>query len=276
MANLNDAIRAFGKVLVGKQDTQEIRFALTGDGSSSSASDVDGRPGWTWVRYDDEPDRVSQVRNDRLPEVPQGIPVVIGKLYPIDRVVQILGINKPLYDLFIGDGAYVSYLLPKHGDSHHATLGADPAYIDIRNLLNGRVRPNSPSSSSVYIESFAYNYNGERVIFPGGGVDLAGDFPGETSSHRYVLISVDTITGGPRKTPGSISPITVAATPPDVPLWYQPLAVILLKNGDSVVIETDIHDYRMVIDVTNRPYESLLEHMAYMERLLTKHLAGDV
>ena len=278
MPTMDDVIRKWKEKFGSKQDAEMLRFVLTGDGSSAVTCDVNARVGWAWVRYDEEPNKVSQVRNAIMPGAAQDVPVVIGKKFVTDPMVQILGINQPLYDMYWGPDQYLSYLLPAHGPTHHAISGSDPAYIDVRNILNGRVRPTNPETLSIHAESFSYHYQDERLLFGGGGMDLEGDVPGTASYQRYVLISLDTIEKRLRKTLGISSPIAVAATPPTVPIWNVALALVLLSNGLSAITDSDIYDYRVIFEPSGlyNTYRNLVQYMQYNDLLWVRHLMGEI
>lgn len=278
MPTKDDVIRKWKAKWDSKQDQPEMRFALTGDGSSATTCDVVNRVGWAWVRYDDEPDKVSQVRNAIMPGAPQDVPVIIGKRFVTDYGVQILGVNQALYEMFWGYDGFSSYLIPIHGPTHHAVSGSDPAYIDVRNILNGRLRPTNPESLSVYAESFAYQYQDERLLFGGEGVDLSGDLPGAANYQRYVLITLDVVERGLRKILGVASPNTVAATPPSTSIWNIPLGLVLLEQGMSSITESSIFDYRILFDPIGayNTYRNFVQYMYHNDLLWVRHLTGEI
>jgi len=278
MSTKADAIREWRKLFNSKQDKPQMRFALTGDGSSATTADVNNRAGFAWVRYNEEPDKVSQVRNAIMPGVPQDVPVIIGKKFVTDYSVQILGINQALYDMYWGYDGYSSYLLPAHGSTHHAVSGSDPAYIDVRNILNGRLRPTNPVSLSVYAESFAYSYQDERALFSGEAVSLAGDLPGAANYRRYALISFDVVEQGLRKILGATSPAAVSATPPSTPIWNVPLGLVLLEQGMVSITDSSIYDYRVLFEPIGNlnTYRNLVQYMAHNDEVLAKHLIGEI
>jgi len=273
-----DAIRTWRQLLENKQDNLTLRYALTGDGSDAETADVAGRTGWAWVRYDEEPHKVSQVRNWQFPGIAQDVPVVIGKLFPTDRYVQILGINRTLYEQFMTDDALNAYLVPPHGASHHGVYGSDPAYMDLRNLLPGRVRPTDPLGLSVYVEPFAYGYANTRGYFPGGGLDLTYDVPGTAGYHRYVLITFDTETQTLERVIGADTVTTISPTPPDVPMFHVPLAVVQLPYAETEIDEGYIFDYRILWPVTgmHKVYENLIQYIELQDELWEKHQSGEI
>lgn len=278
MARREDAVRAFAEVFRGKQDAEVLRFALTGDGSDAFNADVSGRPGWAWVRYDEEPHKVSQVRNRIFPGIAQEVPVVIGKKFVTDRQVQILGINEPLYDMAMNEDQRVSYLVAPHGPTHHAIRGTDPAEIDLSNILNGKVRGTDPVSMSIYVESFMYYRAGEIVQFGGGGIDLTASIPGAVNQQRYMLISLDVPSMALRATPGLESPTTVPSTPPGVPLWNIPLSLVRLYNGQEEITNGDFWDYRIAFSPVgvHNMYRNFNQFMHYNELMWTRHLTGEL
>jgi len=278
MTSQRDVLRQWKKLLGSKQDAPVIRFALTGDGSDSATAEVANRPGWAWVRYDEEPHKVSQVRNRIFPGIVPEVPVVIGKRYESDRMVQILGINEALYDMAMSEGERISYLVAPHGPTHHALLGTDPAEIDVANILNGKCRATDPESMSVEVEAVAYFHNGKRETFGGGGVDFTGDDPGATNYQRYGLVTFDVREQALRKTLGLSSPNTVPATPPDVPLWNIPIAVVLLYYGMTAVTVDYIYDYRILFPPTGiyQIYRNFNQFMHYNELMWTRHLTGEL
>lgn len=278
MSQLRDAIREWRSLLDLKQDVGPIRFALTGDGSNLTTSDIDGRPGWAWVRYDEEQNKVSQVRNRKIPGIPQDVPVVIGREFPTDRYIQILGINWPLYDMFITNPDLVRYIVPPHGDSHHALLGGDPAYIDVRNILNGRIRADIPPTMSIYVESLAYEYWDKRELFGGGGLDLTGYIPPTANYHGYVAVSFDVTEQRLRAGSGTTGPVAVPASLPEIPIWNIPIGAVLMYNGMTTITESDVHDLRILFEPVGKhhTYRSMVQDMYYQEVYWTKHLIGDI
>lgn len=267
MTTRENVFRVWRQLFDNKQDSQPLRYALTGDGSSSDTANVVEKPGWAWVRYDEEPHKVSQVRNWRFPNIAQNVPVVIGKYYPTDNFVQILGINRTLYEQFMTDDALNAYLVPQHGASHHGVYGSDPAYMDLRNLLPGRVRPTDPASLSIYVEPFAYPHDATREYFPGGGLDLADSVPTSAGYHRYVLITFDTIDQNLETLDGDLTVTTIPPTPPAVDRLCIPLALVQLPYGITEIVEGYIFDYRILWQPTGlyQSYEDLFNLIAVLE-----------
>jgi hypothetical protein len=269
------ALRSLKKLLDGYQKANPIRFALTGQGTGAATSDVDGKPGWAWVRYDELQSKVSQVRNKKFPGIPEGVPVVIGKLYPTDKYVQILGISESLYGEHYTDDTLGGYLVPPHGQTHNSQA-SDPAPIDLGNLVPGLVHQTDPDSTSVIVESFRYMNNLSVEKFDRNSVDLSGSEP-TTGYHRYTLISVTPSSGTARATDGD--QVTTPAIPdvPSVPAGDIPLAVVDVKNSTDIT-NNDIYDYRVVFRDAGRNVQEALRQLALVESeldfALTTHVVG--
>lgn len=247
---MTDLVTVMGKwrELVGLfQVEQTFRFALTGDGSSADTANVDGKPGWAWVRYDEKQDKASQVVNWRFPGIVQDVPVIIGKQYATDRYFQVLGVNLDMYLDRLATEAINSYVVPKHGESHHGASGSDPAPVDLRNLVFGKVQPTSPVSLSVYAETFNYDANGVFLVWPGGDIDLTASVPAGGGTHQYALVSLNISTGALVATDGEATPIPVATDMPTVPTGHIPLAGVLLEDTDTTIVNSQIYDYRVVL-----------------------------
>ena len=226
-----------------KADVQMYRTALTGDGSTASTLDVAGKEGWAWVRYDEKQDKASQVVNQVMPGAPQGVPVIIGKKYPHDKFYQILGINEQLYYEHTSPAEYVSYLLPKHGETHQYE-SSDPAWITLGNLLPGSVTATTPNTMFVTGNALTYEYGGDAVAFAGGSIDLTASIPPLTGTHRYVLITIDPTTNLLARTEGDPTPLPVTPGIPGVPLAHVPLAVVMVADTATSIAQASIFQYK--------------------------------
>lgn len=276
MSDLDSVLTRWRKLMDLFQVEQNYRFALTGDGSSADTADIEGKPGWGWVRYDEKQDKASQVVNWRFPGIVQDVPVIIGKQYPTDRYYQVLGINLDLYLDHLTTSIIESYVVPRHGESHHGSLGNDPAPIDRRNLVFGKVQPTSPTSLIVYAEAFSYDADGTYGTFAGAGVDLTDYLPVVANTHRYVLVTVDSSTNTLAVTTSDPVPTPMMPNIPSVMAGHIPLAVVLLEQGITVIGEDRIYDYRVILgtvggylDVINQVTGAL---EAEVDFLLTDHM----
>jgi hypothetical protein len=277
MTTAQQVVAAFAELLAMKQTTPAYRYAQTGQGTGAATSDVGGHVGWAYVRYDDSAHRVSQVFNPRFPGIPEDVPVIIGKERPVDQYVQILSINWAVYFERLTAGSLAQYLVPQHGPTHSAVTGSDPAYMDLRNLLPGRVRQTDVATSSVYAEGLYYDYAGALAYFPGGDIDLAAYVPGVADTHRYVLVSIDPTTNDLAATGGGMFPTTIVPAPPTIPAGHVPLALVLAVQGMTVVEEADITDYRILFsgaraEMATVNEVALLAETVFLELDLLHHL----
>lgn len=275
MASREDAVRAWKNLLGRYQESSPIRFALTGDGTGAVTSDVDGRVGWAWCRYDEEQSKVSQVFNPRFPGIPGEVPVVIGKLYPTDKYVQILGINEALYREHYTDGNIEGYLVPAHGQSHNSQ-GSDPAPIDLGNIIPGLVHQTDPDSMEVIVESFRYINNLTVQTHDTIAVDLSGVTPA-AGHHQYVLIALIPSTGAIRTTESS--EVTTPAIPdvPDADPGDIPLAVVDVRQGANIT-NNYIYDYRAIFNDAGSGILEATKQMLWLDHMMdcevTRHEVG--
>ena len=253
---------AWKEVLGKKADRAIIRYAITGDGSSAANANVTGRTGMAWVRYDEKDDRASQVMNYRFPGIAQGVPVVVGKQYPTDRFFQILGLNVELYYQSMPAGTFPAYLIPPHGSTHTGTSGSDPAPIVINNIVHGRMRPTSPVSMNVFVETLYYEYNGTITYWYGGTVSLAAHSPPDTGTHRYVLISINATTNALATTAGVIVPSPVSPTLPDVPMGHIPIGAVMLQDSTTAITYSILYDYRILFAVAGSVAQQINQLLA--------------
>jgi len=253
VAGKEEAIQKLKKWWATKADVQMYRTALTGDGSNASTCDVTGHDGWAWVRYDEKQDKASMVVNQVMPGAPQGVPVIIGKKYPHDKYYQILGVNMELYYEHTSPTEYISYLLPLHGSTH--TWGnSDPAWIDVGNLLPGAVSATSPVSMFVTANSLLYEYRGSGQTLGASTIDLTTHIPGVAGTHWYTLISIDPDLNALEATDGAAVPIPMMPGIPAIPLQHVPLAVIMMVNGMTTIVQTDIFQYKFLFGPSSYIY----------------------
>lgn len=114
------------------------RYALTGDGSNAVTADVNGKPGWSWIRYLGEQAKASIVINRVMPGCAQNILVVVGKKFPMDSQLQILDINFEPYASNTSATRLRRYSEQRHAGAYQAEFfsldsigaGGDPVVID--------------------------------------------------------------------------------------------------------------------------------------------------
>jgi len=90
-----EARQALGKLLEQFQRKQEYKYGLLGD--SNGTVMVPSRPGWAYIRYRDDLNRLSLVRYLLQEQLPDGCPVKVGKKYPSDPFDQVLEVDWTMY-----------------------------------------------------------------------------------------------------------------------------------------------------------------------------------
>lgn len=272
MPTREDVLAKWKTLLQKKQDLGLYRTAITGDGSDTDNCDIAGRPAWWWVRYDEKQDKASQVRSLLGTGWPQDVPVVIGKRYPFDKEYQVLGLNWSFYYDSADSSQYIQYLLAKHGPSHRAPDGGDPAWIDLRNLIPGRVQSTDPTSMRVYIQAFYYDYNGVMQRWDGGEQDLIGYRPLAVDRHHYVAICLNPATNTITVLTGLAAPLPVVPALPVVPSGLIPLGAALLTQAMVTVEETDIYDIRLLFTGLGDYISAINARVADIESTLWKEI----
>lgn len=186
MSNQEEALNAWQDVMGSLQPRAVLRRGLVGDGAGHV--EVTGLPGWIWIRYEEELNRLSTVRCF-IGYLEEGTPVIVGKWHPEEDYEQVLGISWGLYSVGLTNYVYTFNKVPQHGETHHGTVGSDPAWIDYANFVFGRVSPTNPDTMIVDIGSFVYPDGPEVKDYDGGTLDLTSEVPG--AGHKYVLVYFD-------------------------------------------------------------------------------------
>ena len=245
MASLDDALRALGDLLDAKEDRQVFRLALAGDGSGAADTGVSGRPGWSWVRYSEDPSKVSMVRNVRRRGVEAETLLVVGKEFSDDEYEQVLDIDLSVYWDTLTEHEAASMAVGRHGDAHNAATGNDPAPIDLRNILEGRGRATDPASLWVYVEPFRYIADGIRR-WAGGNIDLTTHVPAGANEHCYAIVYLDTGTAALATVAGAAVVAPAIPAIPVVPDGAYPICIVDLSNGDTTIQDgSNLYDYRV-------------------------------
>lgn len=234
-----EAEQALERLLETRKPVTPILRAVTGDGTSSATTGVSGRAGYTWVRYHGDGNKASQVFNRRFPDIEPDVPVIVGKEFETDEFLQILTIDVSAHLQDIDEEVLQNIAVGKHGDSHSAVSGADPAAIDFRNITEGRVRVQS--GLTVYVERFRYCFNGYQ-LWDGGSLTIVA--PPAAGTYRLTMISLDVFTGTVTQTHGSAVSIGFSAPLPSTPDHSIPLALVRVENAQTALRENDMYDWR--------------------------------
>jgi len=240
---MEEAVSPWRKIFNKLQSKIEVRVGLLGDGIGNVS--VTGKPGWNWIRYRDDLNRLSMVRNVTAARLGDGIPVFVGKKYPDDEYEQVLGVYWDQYILDAGLDTIDQYAGGEpHGDKH-AGKANDPVPVDLNNLSPGKVVPTSPASLSVDVQQFIYVTGCDVFEYPGETLDLTDNVP-TIYGRRYVMIYLDLDTDAVAALNGDV--VTWADTPEiPAPLPYTiPLALIDLESGQATITDADIYQYKVI------------------------------
>ena len=245
MATQQEALNAWKKVVGALQPRTPLRSGILGNGGG--AVDVPNLPGWAWIRYEENQSRLSMVRC--VLALDDGTPVLVGKWHFEDDYEQVLSVNWGPYGAHLSPEDVARYATQPHGETHHGTYGSDPAYIDLNNLVVGRVKATDPASLFVIVESFSYPYGNEVRDYGGNVIDLTASVPGVAGQHRLVLIYFDLDAEGTGTVDGDTSVITVDADIPTLEgVRAIPLALVDLENAQATILDfQDIWQRKLIL-----------------------------
>lgn len=199
---------------------------------------VNGRPNWVWVRLEHGRDRApvqafnaAQVR--RIPDCPVRVKLVNGLLhvvgYDVSSMASFLG-NTPL-------------------DSTEPGLGSiEP--VSTRRIKSGLLHCYKVGGSyglSIYVEPFAYHYNGQDLYWAGGALDVSGYVTTTAGTQNWIKVGHNPATNALGAVAGTAKSQLVALTRADLDALslagYIPLGGVKVKQG-----QTAIDDERTLAD----------------------------
>jgi hypothetical protein len=222
----HEARAALQRVFEQYEVRRDDRFGLLGNGSSTVM--VPDRPGWSYIRYRDDQNRMSLVRYLLQEQLPDGCPVRVGKRFPDDPFEQVLGVDWSLY----------AYAPTQSTVTQHGTQ-----VITLNDLAEGRVTVTNPVSLAVDVRGLLYVNGSSAVEFSGGSLDLAADVPG-AAGHWQVLVYMDLDADELDSVVGDLTAVGTDARAPSVPENALPLALVDLANGDTEITGDDITQYK--------------------------------
>jgi hypothetical protein len=236
MATDQDVYAAWSELIKLFQPNSRVKRGLLGDGEGSV--DVDGKPGWSWIRYVGETQKLSQVRNPQWSWLADDTPVIVGKLDAEDPYEQVKYPDLGMYADQWTDAQLAAYAGAPHGENHHGSWGNDPAPIDLNNIEPGKVKEQEPPDQTVYVEPFIYPYGLDLIKFDGNTVDLSAEFPA-AGNHRYALVHLVYSTG---ELGYAVADAVPAAADPDMPSAVSntiPLGIARLVGGETEITQED-------------------------------------
>jgi hypothetical protein len=243
MASKEEAQAALNKILQNKKDKFDFRFAVTGDGNGTAASNfyISQDKSFCWVRDINNLDRPYAVlhRGKISPKV--NLPVIVGRDDIEPQFEKILGLN---YDgLPRNISASIAQDIGQH-HTQHEWGGGDEVFLDGRQLTPGLVYPTSPASMQVRIKPFVYFWNGWGRYTGGTSVDLTTYKPSNAGFAVALLIVfdreneiIDYVQGSESTLGSSWYSITPDPRPRDMPL-----GIIGLENSTTEITWTNSTD----------------------------------
>lgn len=235
-----EARQELQRLLAHYQPRQGVRHGLLGDGNGTVM--VPNRPGWAYIRYREDLNRLSIVRYLLQEQLPDECPVVVGRKHPDDPFVQVLDKDWTLY----------AYTPSQSTVTQHGT-----EVITLEDLAPGKVVVTDPVSLSVDVRAFLYVNGSNAVEYGGGTIDLTGDVPG-AAGHWLSLVYMDLDVDELASTTGDLTTVGVYAPAPDVPENALPLAVVDLANGDTEITGDDIVQYKAMYNSVGGQVENVL------------------
>lgn len=195
-----------------KQDHLLSVPALLGDGQGNI--NVAGSNNRSYVRIGGQ---VTEVRNTRIRQMIDNLPIIVGTSPEEPGVTQILSVNTgPLAAL-----NYALGTITAHAKTHRLWVsggGTDPIYLEGYQLLPGRLGPVS-TSVSVTVYPFVTWIGGAWREAGNETLDLSAHVPATAGKCRMVLISVDADgdlvqTAGSEVNLADLAPLTDTPNPP--------------------------------------------------------------
>lgn len=241
MANIDDARSHWAKVSGGFKKNRDIRYAWTGDGRGTAASNYyyGDRKQYIWVREDDNRPFPVLNRGNVSPTI--NLPVVLGYDDIDPHLEQVLDINWSA--LPANSTGSTIYNIGAH-HTQHEWRGGDEVFIDSRQFTTGAVAPTNPTSMQVKVFPFTYYSDGWKRFAGETSSDFTAHIPSSASYSRAILVAFDmeneevTYTVGEQfPTPETWDKLLVSVDPfatlPNVPTGHKPLGALLLSKNTT-------------------------------------------
>jgi hypothetical protein len=234
--------RAFNK----KQDTIKRNRGILGNGSGVVV--VPDRPDYRYVRLNADAKKVEAVLGHPLVPDVDGLPVIL-KQEPDSQLWELEKVDRGALSQ-VGSGWNVP-LLGTHHASHEwedFMPGPDTVSMFPRALTALRTEPTATYSMDIVVRPIRYSYEGVSKKYKGGQYSLTSYVP--AVGQRYVLTYLDVRDGTLKTLTGNPTTYSIALdpTPPRIPWYAKPSALIKLRQNQNIVTETDIEDARLVVD----------------------------
>jgi hypothetical protein len=227
--------------------------------------EVNGRPGFVWVRLRNQLNELIQAFNEEVaPVFDLPVRVIYDSANPIRY--KVIGRDVGRYTVWVTTNAAgdtvpsTSSYLPAHGASHSFNKltgvgGGDVVWVYSDQFIPWLVTPSGSSgANSVSVQPSAYYY--DQQFRWAGGTGIAGFdtlLPTGSSNARMLLVYLDPDTGTPFLATGTLTEFanTITGTADIMPYMPSlieptdiPLAGVRLITGSSVLLWQNLYDLR--------------------------------
>jgi len=253
MTSLKQLQQQFNSIQSVRQPVRKKFQALIGHPDGSTIDDPE-HAGYVFIRIDGDSNRVRHARcRAVLPRYNQ--PVIVAYSDERPGTLEVIDLNDEAFPPNAA-GTDTSYdgsaQLGKHA-AQHAMFGGDTTWIDLKQIVPLRTRPDNPVSMQVYVESGPYQYLNGYNYWPGGlSSDMTAQIPSSALTQIYRIIYINPTTN-------ALAYINSAEMADDpymanyegildlIPVTSVPLSAVRLHNGMTTITETDIYDLRAII-----------------------------
>jgi hypothetical protein len=224
-----------------------------------NAVEVEGRPGFVWVRLRNQLNELIQAFNESVSPV-FDLPVLVEYDKASPTRYKVMGRDVGRYTVWGAGTSDTSSYLPRHASQHQFdTLtgigGGDVAWIYSQQFMPWLVTPSGSSGAlSVSVQPMAYYYDDQFRWAGGTGVAGFDNLrPTGSSNARMLLVYLDPDSGNPYLATGTLTEFanTITGTAQILPYMPSlieatdvPLAGIRLITGTSVLLWPNVYDLR--------------------------------
>ncbi len=242
--------------------------------------EVPGRDSYVYVRLRSNLSEIIQAFNDKI-SPSHGLPVLLqreGNRYTI------IGRDTQRYS----EWEEKTPILKNHASTHildkeGGNIGTDPVYVYPYQFLPSLVSPfPGGNTSNVYIFPCPINFNNSWKYIGNTGTQKLTTY-NPTSGARFLLISLDVVTGNPYilATTGSYIPENITGTSqmisylPNIDTTrYMPLSYVRLLSGTSTIGWESIYDVRQFINMATTGSNGGISSIGIQEGGLNEGNAG--
>lgn len=256
MADYDELIGALRYLLTNKfAPKPAYTRGLLGDGLGNVV--VPGKPDRSYVRFNRSTTEYFEIFNRTVNPV-NGWPVLIGEFPWQPGLTQVVDTDRSAFEQS-GWGDSLGDTSP-HAPTHEwrpGAPGSDPMDVYTRALVPLRAYTLGSGSSTVYVNSYEYEYNLTGTVWGGlPGVDMTPIMGATaTGTMRYAGIYLDPLTNTLGVVTGTTTVHSAAIEPPwvDFPADKLPSARVRIYGGQAAILEADMREARRPFNPTSGP-----------------------